>query len=88
MLYNWSGAVYRSKQIDVAAVVVVGFWTIRITHREDGAMIYEYGMENKKELYETEGFDSKEKLDEWFRPIVKRGKTKAFALMRFRLANA
>ena len=31
MLYNWSGAAYRSKQIDVAAIIVQGFWLIEIT---------------------------------------------------------
>ena len=87
MLYNWSGLPYRSKQIDVAAVVVKGFWTIRITHREDGGMIYAYGRMHGTPLYETEGFDSQSEMDEWFRPLVKRGQTIEKTLMLFRRSN-
>ena len=84
MLYNWSGAAYHSKQVDVAAVVVQGFWPIQITHQPDGSMRYEYGMKNSKPLHETEGFKSRAELDEWFRPLVKRGCTITKTLMRFR----
>lgn len=87
MLYNWSGKAYRSKQVDVAAVVVIGFWVIRITHREDGGMIYAYGRENERPLHETEGFASRAEMDEWFRPKIKRGETITRHLMNFRLAK-
>jgi hypothetical protein len=83
MLYNWSGKPYHSKQADVAAVIVKGFWTIRITHHEDGQMSYEYGRENGPPLHETEGFSSRAALDEWFRPLVKRGQTVTKTLMHF-----
>jgi len=88
MLYNWSGAAYRSKQIDVAAVVVKGFWTIRITHRPDGAMAYECGKESGPALYESEGFASQDEMDEWFRPLVKPGRTVEKTLMLFRRSSA
>jgi hypothetical protein len=87
MLYNWSGLAYRSPQIDVAAIVVMGFWTIQIAHIEGGAMRYAYGMENVKPLHETEGFTSREELDDWFRPLVKPGQCVTKHLMRFRLLS-
>jgi hypothetical protein len=87
MLYNWRGAAYRSKQVDVAPVIVKGFWTIRITHREDGGMLYAYGRVNETPLHETEGFVSRAEMDEWFRPLVKPGQTLTKTLMLFRRAN-
>lgn len=87
MLYNWSGKPYRSKQVDVAPVKVSGFWTIRITRNDDDSMSYEYGMENAKAIHETEGFESADAMDEWFRPLVKPGQTVEKALMRFSLLN-
>ena len=85
MLYNWSCKPYRSKQVDVAAVIVSGFWTITIAHLTDGAMRYAYGMENDRPLHETEGFESKAEMDEWFRQLVKPGQAITKTLMRFRL---
>lgn len=87
MLYSWSGAPYRSKQIDVAPVIVKGFWTIRITHLEDGGMLYAYGRVNAQPLHETEGFASRAEMDEWFRPLVKPGQTVEKTLMRFSRSN-
>jgi hypothetical protein len=85
MLYNWSGAAYRSKQIDVAAIKVSGYWPIQIHHLPDGTMRYIHGMENPKPLYATEGFSTSKELDDWFRPLVPRGQTITKTLMRFRL---
>lgn len=88
MLYNWSGAAYRSKQIDVATVVVKGFWTIRITHMPDGTMAYDCGKESGPALHESEGFASHAEMDEWFRPLLKPGQTIQKTLMLFRRFNA
>lgn len=90
MLYYWSGSAYRSKQVDVAAVIVTGFWTIQIAHLPDGdgTMRYAYGMQNSKPIHETEGFDSRAEMDEWFRPLVPPGQIVSKTLMRFRLANS
>ena len=87
MLYNWSGAPYRSKQVDVAAVKVCGFWTIRITLRQDGSMIYDCGKESGPELWKSEGFASQKEMDDWFRPLVKPDQTVEKTLMRFRQLN-
>ena len=88
MLYNWSGAAYRSKQIDVGVVTVSGWWPITIAHTESGEMRYAYGMDCGLALHETEGFESRAAMDEWFRPLVKPGQSVTKHLMRFRLANA
>jgi hypothetical protein len=87
MLYNWTGLPYRSKQRDVAAVMVEYVAPIRITHREDGGMIYAYGPLSGTPLHATEGFESRSEMDAWFRPLVKPGQTITRFLMRFRLAN-
>ena len=88
MLYNWSGAAYRSKQIDVAPVIVRGFWTIRITHLNRGdIMVYRCGKESGPALYKSEGFASQEEMDAWFRPLVKPGKTIEKTLMLFSRSN-
>lgn len=83
MLYSWAGAPYRSKQVDLAAVVVKGFWTIRITHQPGGAMHYECGRESQSPLHETEGFANSAEMDAWFRPLVKAGETIEKTLMHF-----
>lgn len=88
MLYNWSGAAYRSPQIDVCPVIVLGWWPITIAKTDAGAMRYAYGLETEIPLWEHEGFDSPEGLDEWFGSMVKPGQIITQTLMRFRLANA
>ena len=87
MLFNWSGAAYRSKHEDVAPVIVKGFWTVRITHREDGGMLYAYGRVNSQPLHETEGFASRAEMDAWFRPLIPQGQTVEKTLMLFRRSN-
>ena len=88
MLYNWSGTAYRSKQVDVAAIKVLGYWPITIAKTDAGAMRYAYGLETEIPLWEHEGFPSPEALDEWFGAMVKPGQTITKTLMRFRLLNA
>jgi hypothetical protein len=84
MLYNWAGAPYRSKQIDVAPIVVIGFWTIYITRREDDMMLYHFGRVSILPLHETEGFESRGDMDDWFRPLVKPGQTITKAIIKIR----
>jgi hypothetical protein len=89
MLYNWSGAAYRSKQVNVAPVMVQCIAPIRITHKEDGDILYVWGRAALEypPLYETEGFASRAEMDAWFRPLIKPGQTAAKILMRFSLHN-
>lgn len=88
MLYNWSGAAYRSPQNDVAAIIVTGFWPIEIAHVKESALSYSHGMDVGIPLWQTEGFESREAMDDWFRPLVKPGQTVVKHLMRFSLLNA
>lgn len=84
MLFNWSGVAYRSKQVDVAVVIVYEVSEIRIT-RDLHRMSYLYipGLETKKALYQTEGFATLAEMNAWFRPLVKPGQTVTKYLMRF-----
>lgn len=85
MLYQWSGAAYRSKQIDVAPVIVEQAHEIRITHREDGGMVFAFAERGEQRIHETEGFASRAELDAWFRPLVRRGETETKVMMHFRI---
>lgn len=88
MLYNWADAPYRSKHRDVAVIRVLGFWSIEIARSKCGEMMrYLHGMENEKSLWQTEGFDSAEAMDEWFAGLVKPGETIRKTLMRFVLVE-
>lgn len=87
MLYNWSGAPYRSKQIDVAIVIVHHTVKINIRQLDGDEMVYICDPGNGIPLHESEGFESREEMDDWFRRLVKPGQTITKRLMRFRLAN-
>lgn len=84
MLYNWSGAAYRSKQIDVAAIVVESHTALDVVQCRDGKMIYAQH-EGAPPSHESEGFGSSEEMDEWFRELVPPGHSLRQTLMRFRL---
>ena len=86
MLYHWRGAPYRSKQQDVAAIVVARTSPIHITHGADGHMRYDCPELPTRPLYETEGFATASDMDDWFRLVVPRGKTVCRHLMHFGLA--
>lgn len=91
MLYNWSGAPYRSPQADVAAVVVEDWTPIRIGRVEGelGLMCYlaDRGIHRGRLLWSCEGFLSEEDMDEWFRSKMKPGEWVDRALMRFRVVT-
>ena len=84
MLYNWSGAAYRSKQIDVCAVVVEHAEVIEITHTAMGAAFSIAYVANRP-LFGTEGFGSHREMEAWFEAIIKPGQTVTKSLMRFKL---
>lgn len=88
MLYNWSGIAYRSKQSDVAAVIVSRVTPITITHHKSGEMSYEYKCHGEaRPIWQTEGFNSGLEMDEWFRRLVKPGQSIERPLMTFRLQS-
>lgn len=88
MLYSWSGEPYRSKHVDVAPVKLVGFWTIRISHLPNGSMVYECGKTSGPALHVTEGFNSREEMDAWFREKIPPGTGVKKILMLFRRVKA
>lgn len=89
MLYNWSASPYRSPQHDVAAVVVVKTSPITIEHLPSGQLLYTYdGFREGDALWWTEGFEDGRAIDDWFRPLVKKGGIYEGHLMTFSLANA
>ena len=79
MLFEWSGKPYRSKQVEIAPVIVEFTERVWIYHFKDGSVNYSHGL-----LWKTEGFNSRAEMDDWFRPLVKPGQTVTKALMRFR----
>jgi hypothetical protein len=87
MLYNWSGAPYRSKHVDVAAVIVRGFYAIDIHRTMGNVVYYTHQLIHERPIYETEGFSSLAEMDDWFRPLVKPGGMIAKRIMLFRLAT-
>jgi hypothetical protein len=90
MLYNWSGAAYRSPQINVAAVLVERTTPITISRLASGAMIYSFttgGNERLINLWKCEGFDSWQDMDAWFAAKMKPGQQVTKHLMCFSLAN-
>ena len=71
MLYNWSGAAYRSPQIDVAVVIVTRVYPIEIYRRHDEVMFYSSDIGGARMLWQREGFQCQAGLDAWFRPLLK-----------------
>ena len=86
MLYAWSGAAYRSKQIDLAEINVSKSSPIKITHLEAGNMMY-CCADLREMLCKTEGFNSRAEMDNWFRPLVKIGETITKHIMFFEIKN-
>lgn len=85
MLYHWSGQAYRSRQHDVAVVIVGKTTPITIVHRDSGLLTYTQAQSQALPLWKTEGFASWEDMDVWFRPLVRPGKTITRHLMTFAL---
>ena len=44
-------------------------------------------MKNATPIHETEGFENRKAMDDWFRPLVKPGQTVEKTMMRFSLLN-
>jgi len=84
MLFRWSGKPYRSKQVEVAPVIVEDACQIRIFNDHLG-ITYAKRIQTGRPLYESEGFESREEMDSWFRPLVPQNGEVTKALMRFRL---
>lgn len=88
MLYNWSGAAYRTPQIDVAEVIVTDAISIDISLGEfSDTVTFSEIMGLGRPLWECEGFDSPRDMNDWFLPMLKPGETVNKILMRFKMSN-
>lgn len=84
MLFKWCGTAYRSKQIDIAVIIVERTKPIQIQNRSDHQPLTFLTDEPIPELWRSEGFNSSEELDAWFRPLTPPGQTITKHLMIFR----
>ena len=87
MLYNWSGAAYRTPQIDVAEIEVEEVLELEVTHDPDGGVVFSRAHIDGKPIHQSEGFDDAGEMQAWFSKVVKVGESASLHLMRFRLAN-
>lgn len=86
MLFNWSGTAYRSKQIDVAAVIVTAATPIDISLGEfSDCVTFSEIMGLGRPLWECEGFNGPLDMNDWFLPKLKPGQTLTKILHRFEL---
>ncbi len=78
-LFRWEGLPYRSKHINGPAVIARSVNGIMIARDAAGAISYHLAGDDLRhaitDLYVIEGFDSQEKMDDWFRRLVKPGQT-------------
>jgi hypothetical protein len=88
MLFRWEGKPYRSKQVNIAPVVVELAFSIVIRRDYIDHVTYlPAGLvpDGKRWLWQTEGFDSQEDMDTWFCHVVPVQGSAFKSLMRFRL---
>jgi hypothetical protein len=81
-LFTWTGTPYRSRQQDVATVVVREVRKVRVNHLPDGAILIE-GDTGGTRLHQTEGFRDEEDMAAWFRKVVPLAQSWPQSLMRF-----
>ena len=78
-LFRWEGLPYRSKHVNGPAVIARSADPITIASDAAGAISYHLACDDLRhaitDLYVIEGFDSQEKMDDWFRRLVKPGQT-------------
>jgi len=90
MLFRWEGKPYRSKQVNIAAVIVELAFTIAIRRIYIDQIKYlpeGLAPDGKRPLWQTEGFDSQMDMDTWFCHVVPVQGSQFKSLMRFRLAT-
>jgi hypothetical protein len=78
-LFRWEGLPYRSKHVNGPAVIARSTNRIMIASDAAGVISYHLADDDLRhaitDLYVIEGFDSQEKMDDWFRRLVKPGQT-------------
>ena len=91
MAFSWTGKPYRSKQQDIAAVVVEATETVRLTRNALGNIMTTPCVPRlceSSQLWECEGFDSFDAFCDWFRPLIKPGQTLTKTLHRFHVSQS
>jgi hypothetical protein len=78
-LFRWEDKPYRSKHVNGPAVIARSANRIMIANDATGAIGYHLAGDDLchpiTDLYVIEGFDSQEKMDDWFRRLVKPSQT-------------
>jgi hypothetical protein len=78
-LFHWEDKPYRSKHVNGPAVIARSADPITIANDATGAISYHLAGDDLRhaitDLYVIEGFDSQEKMNDWFRRLVKPGQT-------------
>jgi hypothetical protein len=88
MLFCWEDKPYRSKQVNIAPVVVEAVTEIDLSLCANGKFNYCYESTDFKldrPVWHHEGFRSFGEMDAWFRAEMLPGQVYTKALMRFRL---
>lgn len=97
MLFSWEDKPYRSKHKDLAVITVQAIIPIAIWRSASNALIYSYSKRQGscsemsifgKPLFQAEGFDSAEQMDEWFTKLLKKDENINQSLMLFSLCNS
>jgi len=88
MLFRWSGKPYRSKQVEIAAVVVEFIQCIDIKLDDfSDCVIFSQDMIGERPLWSCEGFNGPMDMNDWFVAKMKPNTTVTKSIMRFRLAT-
>jgi hypothetical protein len=84
MLYSWAGKPYRSEHDDLIPVIAESATLVSISREGDDIRYYiPLGLLDRC-IWQCEGFDSREQMDEWFSKLVAPGKSIERYLMKFR----
>jgi len=88
MLYRWEGKPYRSKHLDVAEIEVEELLEIRVSHEPDGGpVIFSRETIDGQPLWQTEGFEDRGQLEDWFSREIEPGESETLFLIRFRVVE-
>lgn len=97
MLFSWEDKPYRSKHKDLAVITVQAIYPITISRSASNVLAYSYSSREgscsemsifSKPLFQVEGFDSAEQMDEWFTKLLIKDESINQFLMLFSLCNS
>jgi hypothetical protein len=86
MAFEWTGKPYRSKQSDIASIIVTAATPIDISLGEfSDCVTFSEIMGLGRPLWQCEGFNGPLDMNDWFLPKMKSGQTVTKILHRFEL---